>query len=272
MYTFTIVNNSQSQSVILPGKVKITDNNNEKVTYFYTPTKKINEKMKIIYLYSSVNKSDTADFISWNDQEEGFKLIGSFFAFPNATENYDTHCLSISKHPSNIGLSIRWGKITGATLQFWIFKEPKYIKLYPLSAIVWPPAQRYADDITNIINRNYKLVKQYDVTVAKPKFLSFVRKIYKGDRRCDKSQLPRKCRHMNSYPLKMRYLKFLVEDADLDYMRVSQTAVKIKDIIRSNFKRKIPNYVHDICFHISDNASHSRSMDNYVKLEIREDI
>ena len=92
--------------------------------------------------------------------------------------------------------------------------------------------------------------------------------IYKGDKRCDKSQLPGKCRNMYSYKPNMKYLRFLVREPELDYMRVSQTAVKIKDIVRGKYRKKIPNYVHDIIFHVSDNASHSRSMEKFVKLEL----
>ena len=269
MYTFTIIKN-HTNDIIFPGKQVIKNN---KDSYFYSPTDKINNNMKIVYLYSSSNKDNEADLISWNNNEEGdLNLVGSFYAFPRETDNYNTYCLSvhISRDDNKLSLNVEWGKTNNADMSFWIFKEPAYVKLYPLSAIVWPPAQQFSDDITEIVNKYYKVVKVFDVDIKHPRFLKFVKNIYKGDRRCDKSQLPRKCRNMDSYPLRMRYIKFRVEDPDLDQMRVSQTAVRIKDVIRRKFRKKIPNYTHDICFHISDNASHSRSMDNYVKLELRD--
>ena len=90
--------------------------------------------------------------------------------------------------------------------------------------------------------------------------------------RCDKSKLPGKCRNMYPYLSKMKYVEFLVENPELDHISVSQTSVKIKELIRGEFKNKIPNYVHDIIFHVSDNASHAKSMDQFVGKELNKKV
>lgn len=262
MDTYSILNRPDKTTIIIPRKIKAAAEKDQ-IIYFYAPTSKLHPKMSLLYFYSSSNNKDEADFVSWKSSENGFNLIGSCYVFPDSNLNFNLAILTVRQHTSGAGLTFEWG--TDGLIHFWVFPDKDHIKLYQLAALVWSPAQNYADEIVEILEKNYQVVDNYDILVAKPKLLGFVRKIYQGDKRCDKSQLPWKCQQMLPYYPKIRYIKFLVKELDLDYMRVSQTAVMIKDIIRRQFKKRIPNYVHDIIFHISDNQSHSRSMETVIK-------
>ena len=319
MYVFSIIKHNEISSIILTGKIKLTNNNNNNkinvsktltsenfgnlktltsesvgnlktltsesfgnlknqinkhidnpsISYFYTPKNKIHPSMKLLSLYSSDLNSNNIDFVSWNSEEVGFSKITSCYVFPKEIEKFNSSRISIIAHSSNIGLDIRWGLRKDELLSFYVFKNPKKIRLYTLAAIIWPPAYNYSNEIAQIIEQHYHITKNNDFFVPKQRLSRFVKNIYKGDMRCDKSQLPSKCRHMYPYRPNMKYLQFLVEEPDLDKMRVSQTAVKIKELIRGGYQRKIPNYVHDIIFHISDNVEHAKSMDKFVTLELK---
>lgn len=299
MPVFTVISSRIGlPNIIIPSKVNPSNSKDTNIFnndinkyqegdyfYFYSPRRPLHNSMKLVHLYSSNNDIDRADFVSMNDFEEGFTRIASFFAFTNQTELYITEKLSISFNEDNFGLDIQIvnDKINDKDtdndkhnyssrkeiLKLWVFTKPKFEKLYPLAAIIWPPAERYSNEISRLLKNNYKITKDIDFNVAPKRFLRFVNNIYKGDKRCDKSQLPGKVRNMRPYPIRMKYLRVLVAKADLDHMRVSQTAVKIKAIVRKKYRSKIPNYVHDIIIHVSDNASHARSMDNFVSLELK---
>ena len=269
MYIFSIItNNEDNTSFILPGKIKSSDNN-DTITFFYTPKKILHPSMKTLYLYSSNLNSNHIDYLSWNSEEPNFKNITKCFVFTDKIDLFNTYQLSIKKSDNNVGLNIKWGSQSDEVLNFWIFKNPKNLRLYPLAAIIWPPAQRYADDISKVLGNHYQITHINDLFIPKQRLSSFVKNIYKEDLRCDKSQLPWKCRNMYPYTPNIRYIRFLVGNADLNTMKISKTAIKIKELIRKAYRDKIPNYVHDIIFHISDNASHARSMEKYVSLEIQ---
>ncbi len=262
MHLYSILNSNNNSSIIIPSKIK-RPQTTDQVIVFYAPDYRLHPKMEKLYLYSSGEKVDQADFLSWSGEESGLNLVGSFYVFPSRQPGFNLAELHVNQHSTNIGLTIQWG--SGGMLNFWVFPDKNHTKLYTLAAMVWPPAQKYADEIVELLDNHYEIVENYDILVPKPKLLGFVRKIYRGDKRCDKSQLPWKCQQMLPYYPKIRYIKFLVKELDLDYMRVSQTAVMIKDIIRRQFKNRINNYVHDIIFHISDNQSHARSMETVIK-------
>lgn len=179
------------------------------------------------------------------------------------------HLRRLTKTVTKTGVRYHLGEDTkddqDVTHSIWVFADAKHLKLYPFSIVVWPPAIRFFDEILDILRQNYVVIYTQTLSMPTALLLPFVLDLYRGDRRCDKSQLPRKCRYMSPYPTKVGYVKFLVPKADLDRNRVSQTAVDIKALLRRRYIPKIRNYVHDIICHISDNASHSREMEHFVK-------
>ena len=122
--------------------------------------------------------------------------------------------------------------------------------------------------VVRLLDKYYRIVSDYKFTLKKNDILRFVMQVYRDDRRCDKTQLPNKCRHMIHYPMNLRFVKILVESPRVDNNKVSKTSVQIKEVIRGLYKRYVKNYVHDIVCHISDNSSHSRSMQQFVLQEI----
>lgn len=151
---------------------------------------------------------------------------------------------------------------------YWGFSDIKRPKLYRLAIIIWPPAYRFVEEIINSIlfyNSYYRIANKHHFHVPPKQFLSFIYNVYKGDRRCDKSQLPWKWDNMKSSKNQMVYFDLYVPKARIGSNMISKTAIEVKYFIRKKFKYQIPNYVHDIIIHIADNSSHSKNMYQYVK-------
>ena len=56
----------------------------------------------------------------------------------------------------------------------------------------------------------------------------------------------------------------LIDDPKYDTQKVSQTAVKLKEEIRSKYKSKINNYYKDIIIHVSDNSIEASSVYRFI--------
>lgn len=244
---------------------------NQKETYFsfFTPLKKLHPTMKVLHLFSSTGDTTRADFISWNNFGcSDYTRIGSLFVFTEYTEPFNTYPVYVNKETSPPGFSITRKRGRSDGFSFWCFLSPRKLRLYPLSIILWPPIYERSDDIVRLLDKYYRIVSDYKFTLKKNDLLRFVMQVYRDDRRCDKTQLPNKCKHMIHYPMNLRFVKILVESPRVDNNKVSKTSIQIKEVIRGLYKRYVKNYVHDIVCHISDNSSHSRSMQQFVLQEI----
>ena len=149
MHNYTIINNNIS-SKILYGKHITSDINH----VFYSPITKKHDKMKIIYLYyyndndnNDNNDNDNiANYISWDDNIEKSKLVGSFYVFKDYIEPFNLKKLYISYNDTHTNPTMKISEtkpVTSTYTSCWVFKNAKIDKLYPLAAIVWPPAQKY---------------------------------------------------------------------------------------------------------------------------------
>jgi hypothetical protein len=247
---------------------------------FYLPDQSLHgtdSKMKILYFYytNQVITSESTTLSNNLSNRIGYhqlttdtttSKVGSAHTCPKFISPYNLYPFQI--HHSHTGISIVKLDPTDYHLEgddiFWAWIQPTNIKLYPLGAIIWSPAQHVVSGIVEILSENYRIVKNTKFKVPNNTLVKFVKKVYLDDRRCDRSQLSGKCRHMYHYAPRYQFVKFLVPHAKLDSNRVSQTSVDLKYRIRKQFKRFIPNYVHDIIIHISDNAVHTRNMERYV--------
>lgn len=251
---------------------------------FYLPDQKLpglETKMRILYFYNSIGSNKEASVsndhitnrIGWQPIPDPTvaKQVGSIYACPKFASPYNLYPFQIYQTESTvtiIKLDSNEYSLEGNDI-FWAWLQPTTLKLYPLGAIIWSPAQEVATNIVDILMNQYRVVNVTKFKVPNRTLVQFVKKVYLDDRRCDMSQLSGKCRHMYSHAPKYRFIKFLVPTARLDSNRVSQTSVDLKYMIRKRFKRLIPNYVHDIIIHISDNAGHTRNMERYVNQESR---
>jgi hypothetical protein len=269
MHRFDIISHSKQSDLIVS---RPTHNNR---LHFYAPDKEMHPDMFKVELYEILESDDTG--VQYGNIANGIRLpgeslppgahiIGSFYAAPRHILPFHLKCLVRIRTVDAMKFEWRVDRLSSNETAIWVFADAIHHRLYPFSVVIWPPAFPHYRDILDTIRKNYIIVQHDTLSLPKALLLPFVLDVYQGDRRCDKSQLPNKCRHMTPYPTRIGYIKFLAPKADLDRNRVSQTAVKIKALLRERYIPTIKNYVHDIICHISDNASHSREMEGFVKL------
>ena len=118
--------------------------------------------------------------------------------------------------------------------------------------ILWNPAEKYYNEIENIIKKDFTILFNSEKSINNMK--TFVDKVYELDVRCHKPYLPKKIEILEKYKQKVKFLMILINNPKYDKQNVSHTAVKLKEKIRSEYKQKIEDYYKDIIIHVSDNS------------------
>lgn len=228
----------------------ITVRDSREQASFYASTKRMDKnQINVWYL----PEEQTLVFIT-NSRIPQTKKIPVFIF----TEN----CLPFNLKKVNIGNK------AGLNTEIWGFVDPKRPKLYKLSGIIWAPAFSLGPSIWSYVNENWPDVRIENKHLLKVPFsnlMDFIFKVYRGDRRCDKSQLPGKRQQMLGRGNKLWFFDLYVPRARIGSNQISKTAIYLKDRIRKQFRGYIPDYVHDIMIHISDNSSHSKAMYRYIE-------
>ena len=118
--------------------------------------------------------------------------------------------------------------------------------------ILWNPAEKYYNEIENIIKKDFTILFNSEKSINNMK--TFVDKVYELDVRCHKPYLPKKIEILEKYKQKVKFLMILIDNPKYDKQNVSHTAVHLKEKIRSEYKQKIEDYYKDIIIHVSDNS------------------
>jgi len=118
--------------------------------------------------------------------------------------------------------------------------------------ILWNPAEKYYNEIENIIKDEFTILFNSEKSINNMK--TFVDKVYELDVRCHKPYLPKKIEILEKYKQEVQFLMILIDNPKYDKQNVSHTAVKLKEKIRGIYKEKIENYYKDIIIHVADNS------------------
>ena len=124
--------------------------------------------------------------------------------------------------------------------------------------ILWNPAEKFYNEIENIIKKDFTIILNKEHKINNMK--TFVDKIYELDVRCHKPYLPKKIETLEKYKQEIKFLLILIDNPKYDKQNVSNTAVQLKEKIRSEYKPKIENYYKDIIIHISDNSNEAENI------------
>ena len=146
---------------------------------------------------------------------------------------------------------------------------------------VWSPILSYHQEILEKINQNY-LVKCYDVydfDNNRDSYHKFVLDMYSTDDIDPKKVKNVKLKFLDQYEYKFAYFIFEIKNPKYRTKSRSCTAIStviesLKKNIRSEYKVKIKNYVHDVCIHMCDNNDQCQLigdiMKNYYEYRIHE--
>lgn len=149
---------------------------------------------------------------------------------------------------------------------------------YNFSGFIWGPAKKYDMEILNLINKKNTILHLHIYKFDNAdNFEKSVLDIYTTDDIDPNKVKNVKISNMVKHELVYTYFKFQIKDSmfrikEATGNKISQEVELIKKIIRSNYKNKITNYVHDNIIHICDNYEQTKEveqiMNKYQKFNI----
>jgi len=154
-------------------------------------------------------------------------------------------------------------------LLFFIYSYNKLTKKnYKISFILWPPANKLFEIITNDLSQNYNIDLVKDFHVKAEYFEKFVYDIYRIENASLK-KIEFKMSRLMSDQLNMRLIiiklykpNLIVQDL-LNNLRCVD-AHKIKDYLRKKYKSLIDDYMFDIIIHSSESEKQSIQINNII--------
>lgn len=141
---------------------------------------------------------------------------------------------------------------------------------YNFSGFIWGPSIQFINEIFEYINEKYPVLHYYNYKFTdKTLFEKTILDIYTTDDIDPKKVKDVKIKNMLKHPLIFTYFKFYIKTPNFRKKgtgnNISRTVESIKKHIRSSYKSKVKNYIHDIIIHISDNYEQTRDIENIMK-------
>ena len=138
-----------------------------------------------------------------------------------------------------------------------------------LGGFLWAPSIEYWNDILDIIDENYKIIR-----VKKYKFGSFedlervIIRLYENDKSAPLNKIKKiKIATLKEYePV---CLNFYFKVKSNGNVKKIPDVIEMKKMIRHKFRDNIRNYKRDIIIHISDNPKQTSFVDNLIDNYIR---
>tara|TARA_Y100000768_G_C23987941_1_gene690156 strand:+ start:1616 stop:2512 length:897 start_codon:yes stop_codon:yes gene_type:complete len=141
---------------------------------------------------------------------------------------------------------------------------------YNFSGFIWSPANKYIDEILELINTNHTVLHYYNYEFEnKEDFSNSVLNIYTTDDVNPEKVKNVKIKNMINHSFSYIYFKFYISEPNFRKKTTSSNISKdvevLKKNIRDKYKTKINNYVHDIIIHISDNYEQTTAIEQIMK-------
>ena len=142
----------------------------------------------------------------------------------------------------------------------------------PFECIVWSPAVKFADEIAEDLKYYGEVLGVRHYHYSEAEYANIVRAVYAIDD-IAKWKIEKKIEHMSGsggniavIPLRISSPAFRVKAAS--GLPLSAYLERVKKAVRTRYKAEIPNYFHDICFHVGDNYMQN----NYISHIFNPDI
>lgn len=142
---------------------------------------------------------------------------------------------------------------------------------YNFSGFIWGPASKFTDEILENINKTYPVLHYYKYEFSnKEIFSKSILDIYATDDIDPNKVKNVKIKNMINHSFCYTYFKFYIEKPNfrtkaMTGNNISHTVENIKKSVRTHYKGKVKNYIHDIIIHISDNFEQTKNIDIIMK-------
>lgn len=215
---------------------------------------------KVINVSNSISEDHRVANIVVNNKDLATREIKYF---PEYQSPFNLERITIYLGPS--GFTLKKNHLTSQVIDMWVNRNPKQLRLFPLSVIIWPPAFHLSSQILNDLNKHYIVVQDKPFKLPNNMVSNFVYDAYRDDVRCDKSKLKYKLINFKKHTMRFRYLKILVKKPVLNKDNISETSIAIKKNIRSKYKKYVKDYIYDVILHVADNKKHTKSMNDMTQ-------
>lgn len=145
------------------------------------------------------------------------------------------------------------------------------LEKYNFSGFIWGPASKFTDEILENINKTYPVLHYYTYEFSnKEIFSKSILDIYTTDDIDPNKVKNVKIKNMINHSFCYTYFKFYIEKPNfrtkaMTGNNISHTVENIKNSVRTYYKGKVKNYIHDIIIHISDNFEQTNAIDIIMK-------
>lgn len=142
-----------------------------------------------------------------------------------------------------------------------------------ISCILWPPVAKYFERITNEIANACRVVDSQDYVYSEETFARLVKAVYHiddiADWKVDKKLAAMKnCAVKKVRVLQVDILAPYFRLKDLNNHTISVIGERLKNIIRTEYKDLVDDYIYDIIVHTGDNFVQSEYMEKLFKQAI----
>ncbi len=171
----------------------------------------------------------------------------------------------VIKQQADVFYSIEWFGCNGFSNDECRILQDKYRELHerlmqPFICTLWHPAAPFFDEITEKLKLFGEVVEVKDFQLSEWDYRFYTRGVYAVDD-IAKWKIEKKLDYMTAIPsaaYKMRMVALRLESPDFRLKATNNNTLSkkceiIKKVIRTYYKERIDNYMHDIILHIGDN-------------------
>ena len=144
--------------------------------------------------------------------------------------------------------------------------------IQPFLCIVWSPAVKFAEDIAEDLKYFGEVSEIRHYHYSEEEYANVVRAVYSVDD-IARWKIEKKIQYMAGSGGNIALIPLTIKSSDFrvkasSHLPLSRSLERIKAAIRSRYKARIPNYFHDICFHVGDNYMQNDYIKNVFEPEI----
>jgi len=211
-----------------------------------------NEKTQEFYAVELLNKWNSGRFEDKKNKDvvvvdRNFKIL----------DNFEEVCRVFLSGKDEVEISIDFSKEVSEGTVISRLSKDEYNAFLDLKSrchseavsIVWAPAIKHIDEIKGEIERDYPILKTYDISFEKKEdFVDYIKKIYEFDGTEEFIKI--KAERLVKSEYRLLGIVYDIGDPVLDSVKGESTKVGyLKDHIRRNYRERVDNYIFDVVYH-----------------------
>jgi len=211
-----------------------------------------NEKDQEFYAVELLKRWSSRNFES--EKDRGVIVVDQNFRI---LDNFEGVCKAFLSNEDEVEISIDFSReasegtaISGlAKEEYQAFTELKKRCHSEAVSIVWAPAIKHIDEIKEEIEKDYPILKTYDISFEnREAFVDYIKKIYEFDGTEEFIKI--KAERLVKSEYRLLGIIYDIGDPVLDSVKGESVKVgNLKDHIRRSYRERVDNYIFDVVYH-----------------------